>query len=74
MHNWCRNFNPCVLKISLIWFKNKTVDRNQAALQRFELKSCTFLIFEQKNLFNLLQLKVKAIQHRGSELDGRLEL
>ena len=49
-------------------------DRNQTDLHRFKPNSCTVLIGEQPNPWNLLQLQDTISRHRGAKHFRRYEL
>lgn len=50
------------------------IDRIKPVLQRFKLSSCTALIGEQPNLWNLFQIQDAISQHRGAKQSVRLGL
>ena len=65
---------PLVLGPSSLKTPTPTVDRDQPVLRRFEPSLRTFLMGEQPNPWNLLQLQDKMSRHRGAEQGRRCEL
>jgi len=63
-HHGFTFFGPLVLEFAPLNL-SFMVDRVQTVLQRSKLRSCNTLLDEQSNPWNLLQLQVVLIQHRG---------
>ena len=65
---------PFVLRSDPFNFSTLTVDRDQTVSRRFKPNSCTTLIGEQPNPWNLLQLQDVISRHRGAKRLRRYEL
>src|ERR1700679_543036 len=62
---------PLVLESNLLNFKTLIVDRDRTVSRRSEPRSRTFLMGEQPNPWNRLQLQDKMIRHRGAKRSRR---
>jgi hypothetical protein len=73
-HHRFAKFDPLVLKFNLLKFLKFTADRDQTVSRRSEPSSCTTLVGEQPNPWNLLQLQDVISRHRGAKRSRRYDL
>ena len=74
VHQRFAKFDPLVLEFNLLKFSLFTADRDQTVSRRSEPSSCTTLVGEQPNPWNLLQLQDVISRHRGAKRSRRYEL
>jgi len=63
--------SPLVLSVRFLIIFMQLIDRDKTVLRRFKPNSCSFLIGEQPNPLNRLQLKNKKSRHRGAKHSHR---
>lgn len=74
VHNRLILSDPLVLEQPLYCIFITTADRNRTVSQRSEPISCTILIGEQPNLWNLILLQDMIRRHRGAKQPHQLGL
>ena len=67
IHHRFTILGPLVLEFNFFNFPKLMVDRDQTVSRRSELRSCTTLLTEQVNPWNLFQFQDVIIQHRGAK-------
>ena len=74
VHHWYVHPGPLVLGAGPLKYLTPTIDRDQTVSRRFEPSSCTTLIGEQPNPWDLLQPQDVMSRHRGAKLPRRCVL
>lgn len=74
IHQRYAHSGPLVLGTALFKYPTPVTDRNRTASRRSEPSSCTALIGEQPNPWDLLQPQDAISRHRGSKPPRRCEL
>ena len=66
INQWYILLGPLVLELALLIFRILTVDRDRTVSRRSEPSSCTLLMGEQPNPWDLLQPQDRISRHRPS--------